>query len=56
VLSWKAAAGRTYTVWYTLDLQDSFIPLEGAAGLTANSFTDTLHPAAAVIYYKVTVD
>jgi hypothetical protein len=56
ILSWLSAAGRTYTVWYTLDLTKNFVPLEGASGLSGNTFTDTLHSDAAVIYYKVTVD
>jgi hypothetical protein len=56
ILSWSSAAGRIYKVWYTLDLTKSFVPLEGASGLSGNTFTDTLHSDAAVIYYKVTVD
>lgn len=56
VLSWPAAPGRTYTVWYTLDLKDSFVRLEGATGISTNRFTDTAHAGEAVIYYKVTVE
>jgi hypothetical protein len=56
VLSWPYAAGRTYTAWYTLNLMNNFVPLEGASGLTTNVFTDTVHTNAAVIYYKVTID
>jgi hypothetical protein len=56
VLFWPSAEGRTYTVWYTLDLTIGFEPLPGASGLSTNSFTDTVHPDVAVIYYKVTVD
>jgi hypothetical protein len=55
-LSWTAAAGRTYTVWYTLKLADDFVKLDGAVGLITNSFIDTAHADVAVIYYKVTVD
>lgn len=56
VLSWPSAEGRTYTVWYTLDLTIPFETLPGASGLGINLFTDTAHTDAAVIYYKVTVD
>lgn len=55
VLSWPFAEGRIYTVWYTLNLMDDFERLEEASNLTTNSFTDTAHPDAPVIYYKVTV-
>jgi len=56
VLSWPSAEGRTYTVWYTLNLKDDFVPLQGASGLSTNSYTDATHPDVAAIYYKVKVD
>jgi hypothetical protein len=56
VLSWPAAEGRTYTVWYTLNLQDDFVPLPGAVGISGGMFTDTEHNDEPVVFYKVSVD
>jgi hypothetical protein len=55
-LSWFAAPGRTYTIRFTLNLKDSFQPLDGAVGLTTNRFVDAAHSGVPVIYYKVTID
>ena len=56
VVSWTAQEGRTYMVWYTLDLNDQFVPLADAVGLAAGPVTDTEHADAPVIFYKVSVD
>jgi len=56
VISWVYAEGRTYTVWYSLDLKDDFVPLAGAVGLAAGTHTDTEHAGVPVIFYKVSVD
>ncbi len=55
-ISWIAAPGRTYTLWYTLSLQEGFQPLEGAENLTTNRCTDTAHADVPVIFYRVTID
>ncbi|QHI68026.1 hypothetical protein [Tichowtungia aerotolerans] len=55
-ISWVAAPGRAYTVWYTLNLTEEFKPLEGAVGLTTNRFIDIIHVDVPAVYYKVTVD
>jgi len=56
VISWPAAEGRTYTVWYTLNLQDDFVPLPGAVGISGGTFTDTELNDEPVVFYKVSVD
>ena len=62
-ISWAPATdgvSRSYKVWYTLDLMQSFQQLLDASGqpvevVNGTSYLDTTHVGVPVIYYKVTV-
>jgi len=53
VLSWNAASGRVYTIYWSSNLLSGFQPLE--SNITAGAFTDTLHVADAEGFYKIDV-
>ncbi len=53
-LSWVTAAGRTYTVWYTTNLTQSFEIL--VENLSDGIYVDSVNSAEPVVYYKVTIN
>ncbi len=54
VLSWNAASGRVYSVYWTSNLLENFQCLE--SNLTAGTFTNPLQPAAAAGFYRLEVE
>jgi hypothetical protein len=52
-INWTAVPGRRYTVYWTNDLRNSFVPI--ASNLVTGNFVDTLHATAASGFYRVAV-
>ena len=53
-VSWVAAPGRSYTVHWTNDLRQAFVPI--ASGLTTGSYTDTSHHTDPSGFYMIQAD
>ncbi|MBI9021006.1 MAG: hypothetical protein JEZ10_07115 [Verrucomicrobia bacterium] len=53
-LTWAVADGRTYTVWYTLNLATAFEVLD--ENLTEGTYIDSVNSTEPVVYYKVTIN
>jgi CotH kinase protein/Lamin Tail Domain/Chitobiase/beta-hexosaminidase C-terminal domain/Fn3 associated len=53
-LRWNTVTGRTYSVYWTDDLQHPFTRI--ASGLSTNMYSDTLHPTNGYNYYYITVE
>ena len=56
VLSWNAASGRVYSVYWASNLLSGFQPLESNIAWTAVPFTDTNHPGEGKGFYKIEVE
>ena len=53
-LSWIAMPGRVYSVYWTDDLRNPFVPI--ATGLTGGVYTDTVHATNSVGFYLIMVE
>ena len=56
ILSWNAASGRVYSVWWSSNLLSSFQPLETNLPWTEMPYTDTNHTAEEKGFYKIDVE
>ncbi len=54
ILTWTAATGRIYSVYWTPALTQPFVQLQ--SNLTAGVFTDTVHQADAEAFYRLKVE
>ncbi len=53
-LYWTAKPGRIYSIYWTDDLDQPFIPI--ATGLTTGSYTDNLHAGDSANFYRIQVE
>lgn len=53
IIQWEAVSGRVYSVWWTTNLLNGFVPV--LTNYLDSSATDTLHKAESTGFYKLTV-
>jgi hypothetical protein len=56
VLSWSAASGRVYSVYWTTNLLNGFQPLETNLPWTGNVYTDSVHSSEQQGFYQIKVN
>jgi len=55
-LHWNSVSGRVYSVYWTTNLLNEFIPLETNIPWPTNQFIDTLHGNEGSSFYKLKVE
>jgi hypothetical protein len=55
VLNWNTVSGRVYSLWWSTNLANGFVPLPGATNLpaTTQSFTHTLSSGTRAAFYRL---
>jgi hypothetical protein len=56
ILSWTASTGLVYSIDWTADLTNGFIPLASNIPWPQSSYTDTIHQAETEGFYRMHVD
>ena len=56
ILQWDAASGRVYSVHYSTNLLERFLPLETNIPWTVEAFTDDVHNANGQMFYRLDVE